>query len=348
MGIKRLLYFAYYVKRLDWKLFRRFLRHAREHTGRSCPRIVCDALISSFRYNISILEYFQFRFFDLDDDNRKTYAGTGYMYEYQLAMNPKSERSVLDNKLMFYEVYRPLIRRMVVSLDDLRHDRSLKGRLQRAGEGKVVLKYSRGKCGKQVKILEDKAIEEMDLAKYMANHGSDLAEEYVIQHPDLMALSPSGVNTVRIITQLTSGNGVDLLGVRLRVTVNSAVDNMAAGNFAATVDPISGVVDGPGVYSDITRADVSVHPVTGVRVQGFKIPFWAETLSLAKQAALMSTGNRSVGWDIAITQSGPELIEGNHDWCKLLWQMPAKRGMKKTLDRYLAELKSNRRVEVVR
>jgi hypothetical protein len=38
--------------------------------------------------------------------------------------------------------------------------------------------------------------------------------------------------------------------------------------------------------------------------------------------------------DIAITNRGPELIEGNHDWCKLLWQLPAKKGLKHMLVNY--------------
>ena len=65
-----------------------------------------------------------------------------------------------------------------------------------------------------------------------------------------------------------------------------------------------------------------------MKIVGFQIPFWKETLELVREAALLQTGNRSVGWDIAITDIGPELIEGNHNWCKLLWQLPVQRGLK--------------------
>jgi hypothetical protein len=39
-----------------------------------------------------------------------------------------------------------------------------------------------------------------------------------------------------------------------------------------------------------------------------------------------------------MTENGPDLIEGNHDWCKLLWQLPVNRGMKSELDHYKREL----------
>lgn len=172
----------------------------------------------------------------------------------------------------------------------------------------------------------------------MKKNDFDMAEEFVNQHPKLNELSPSGVNTIRIITQLNDKDEVDILGCRLRITVNSKVDNLAAGNIAAPIDPITGIVIGDGVYSDIAFEDQEFHPVTNVKINGFQIPFWEKTVELAKNAQLLHKQNRSIGWDIVITNKGPGLIEGNHDWCKLLWQLPVKKGMKNTLEEYLRTL----------
>ena len=95
-----------------------------------------------------------------------------------------------------------------------------------------------------------------------------------------------------------------------------------------------GVVISEGIFSDITKENCQIHPITGVKIVGFQIPFWKETLELVREAALLQTGNRSVGWDIAITDIGPELIEGNHNWCKLLWQLPVQRGLKYLIEPY--------------
>ena len=41
------------------------------------------------------------------------------------------------------------------------------------------------------------------------------------------------------------------------------------------------------------------------------LPFWGETLALARQAHAAFPFCTVVGWDIAITASGPVVIEGN-------------------------------------
>src|SRR5690625_1689376 len=122
-----------------------------------------------------------------------------------------------------------------------------------------------------------------------------------------------------------------MLGCRLTISVNSPVDNMAAGNLAAPIDEGTGQLSGPAVYSDITKPEQEYHPVTRVKIPGFQIPFWEETINMVKKAAKMHPQNKSIGWDIVITEKGPGLIEGNHDWCKLLWQLPVKKGLKSAL-----------------
>jgi hypothetical protein len=114
---------------------------------------------------------------------------------------------------------------------------------------------------------------------------------------------------------------------------------MAAGNIVAVIDEETGVINSPAVYGDITKEEVTIHPITKVPIVGFKIPYWQETIKMVKEAALLHAENRSIGWDVVITEKGPGLIEGNHDWCKLVWQMPIKKGMKQVLDNYLSEYK---------
>jgi hypothetical protein len=332
---KKILYFSYYLKELDKQKFRLFLRKAKEKTGKSTLSILTDVIKSVFKYNISILEYFQFHFYALPNEERLTYAGTGYMYEYQLKMNPKSQRSVLEDKVQFLKDYKEFIKHQHLSLFELENDPGIAEKIISNTSGKLVFKNAHGQCGNSIEVMQTEGLTQKKIIDRLKKTGNDLVEEYVVQHPDLMRISPSGLNTVRIITQLNAQDQVDIIGARLRITINSTVDNMAAGNMAAPINIQTGKLDGPGVYSDITKEDENYHPVTKIPIVGFQVPFWKEAVMLVTAAALKNKNNRSIGWDIAVTDKGPELIEGNHNWCKLLWQLPVKKGLKPVLESYL-------------
>lgn len=295
------------------------------------------------KYNVSLLEYFQFNFYKLNKAERGTYAGTGYMYEYQFIMNPRKDRIILEDKTLFYRSYRTFIKHMVADIEDLKTYPRLATSIINNPSGKIVLKIFNGKCGRHILVKKTDEFRKNDLVDFMIKNGFDLAEEFIVQHPSLMKLSPSAVNTIRIFTQLDANDDVEILGCRLRISINSSVDNMAAGNIAAPIDEKTGIITSPGVYSDITKSDEAKHPVTGVGIVGFQIPFWKETIIMVKAAAKLHPQNRSIGWDIAMTEDGPDLIEGNHDWCKLLWQLPVKQGLKPVLERHLTEYKRKKK-----
>lgn len=273
-----------------------------------------------------------FRFWNKKSVERREWAGTGFMYEYQLLMNPRQSRDVLLDKAKFLKSNSSFIshRWFVVENRDFE---SLRFFLQNVC-GKIVLKNVTGNCGIGVQIVDSSTERLEDIIALAKANNLTLAEEYIFQHKDLMSLSPSGLNTVRIFTQII-GNEVVILGARLRISVNSQVDNLAAGNMAAAIDENTGVITGAAVYSDITKKTETLHPITGVDIVGFQIPHWKEVIEKVRAIALHNKGNKSVGWDIAVTDVGVDFIEGNHDWCKLVYQLPVGKGLKKELEKYV-------------
>lgn len=331
--LKRILYFVYYLKQLDSKKLKLFQQYVKSQTGRSKLMQWCDVFINSIKYNISILEYYQFRFWEKNPAEKKKWAGTGYMYEFQKLMNPIQARDILDDKRLFFKNYHKFFAHKVYTTHELMDNQELVHELYQSQ--KLVFKYADGKCGLGVEIIEAHKIPKDGIINFMKDGGYDLVETFVVQHHDLNRLSPSAVNTVRIFTQLNKENEVELLGCRQRISINSMVDNMAAGNIAAPINEDSGIIEGPGVYSDITKTPETIHPITGVSIVGFQVPFWKECVELAKNAALEHPQNRSIGWDIVVTENGPGLIEGNHDWCKLVWQLPVNQGLKHLLQKHV-------------
>lgn len=336
--MKSFLYFLYYLKELDFKKYRKFLNYVSKQEGLSKWKLIFENVYDSIKYKVSILEYFQFHFYKSNAEEKNTYAGTGYMYEYQLAMNPREERTVLHDKRVFLHHFTPFIKHKYATLEQLiLKPESFNGLIEKNPK-RLILKSHDGQCGKGIMVIPANGLTVSELIKQLQDSGNDIAEEYIEQHDDLMNLSPSGLNTIRIFTQLKPDRDVDIIGCRIRISVNSIVDNLAAGNIAAPVDEYTGIVTGPGHFSDITKSAVTTHPITGVNVVGFKVPFWEETINMVRNAAAMIPGCKSVGWDIAITNAGPELIEGNHDWCKLVWQLPVQQGLKPVLEQYKTNL----------
>ena len=85
MKLKRIIYFGYYIKMLNKTLFMKFLKHAKDVTGKSTFSIWWDIFCHSLKYNTSILEYFQFGFYkpNCTEAEKEEWAGTGFMYEFQ-------------------------------------------------------------------------------------------------------------------------------------------------------------------------------------------------------------------------------------------------------------------------
>ncbi|MFN7493598.1 MAG: sugar-transfer associated ATP-grasp domain-containing protein [Cyclobacteriaceae bacterium] len=329
--MKRFIYFIYYLREINIKKATAFLYYAHSVTGRPRLLIIIDSLKSSFKYNISILDYYYFRFFSKTHFERLKWAGTGFMYEFQLRMNPPSSRSVLQNKIEFMKTLSALIGREYAKASDLEASEELASKWLLEKGTKIVVKNSKGQVGSQVAVVETKNFTTKSLIQFMKKNDFDLIEEFIQQHPALHQLSPSGLNTVRVVTQLHQGK-VIMMAARLRISINSMVDNLAAGNVAAPIDIKSGIVTGPAIYSDITKDTVTQHPITKLSIVHFEIPFWQSVLTLVESAALQLSDCRSIGWDVAITINGPVLVEGNHNWCKLLWQLPVNKGLKSELE----------------
>ncbi len=116
-------------------------------------RIIADTICCVYKYNISLKDYFCFRFFELNDAERSKWAGTGFMYEYQLKMNPKPARDILEDKILFLRHFHAFIKRRFRSLQELRLDQHIVGEMLANSSGRLVLKGSHGQVGAEVEVI---------------------------------------------------------------------------------------------------------------------------------------------------------------------------------------------------
>lgn len=143
-------------------------------------------------------------------------------------------------------------------------------------------------------------------------HGKNIIiEERIYNHPD-MNFNNNSINTIRI-NSLTDRNGeVHLFKPVLRAGVGKAfVDNYNAGGCEYGIDLESGIIITPRYQN--YRLEGVTHPGCDKIMPGYQIPMWPELLTFVKDACKQIPECRFIGWDVAITPKGLQLIEGNHN-----------------------------------
>ncbi|MEJ2762324.1 MAG: sugar-transfer associated ATP-grasp domain-containing protein, partial [Gammaproteobacteria bacterium] len=143
--------------------------------------------------------------------------------------------------------------------------------------------------------------------------------EYVIRarvsnHPDLAALAGTALSTVRVVTCLDEEGRPEVTHAVLRMASSTdvVVDNFHAGGIAAAVELTTGRL-GPATDMGL-RADSrwwDTHPVSGAPITGHTIPMWEQVPELARRAHEIFGDQVAIGWDIAVCEEGPVLVEGN-------------------------------------
>ncbi len=145
---------------------------------------------------------------------------------------------------------------------------------------------------------------------------SFIVQPVIRQHADLNRLFPKSINTLRIDTFLEGGSYTHNAAVVRVGTGDLFVDNWDKGAIAVGVELDTGRLMRTGwrknKFADQNGFDV--HPDTGIRFDGYQLPFWSESKDLVCRAAETLQPMRSLGWDVAITDSGPILVEVNDVW----------------------------------
>lgn len=330
-------YMGYVAKNFSSRAKKQFendFKFVKQKKNISSIALYKDVISSSIRYNMSPLEFFKLRLYDKSPEERSQYVSARFIRKFQLQMNPAAYSDILSDKIKFLSHFKDLIGRKWSTLEIIRNNSSLAESFLNDEKGKIVLKNSRGMSGKEVKVIETKDLTFANLLKLMDDQNFDLIEEYIIQHDSLMNMAPRGLNTIRIISQLQN-NEVIIIGACLKLSIYNSIDNLNSGNVAMPVDIETGIVTDAGIFLDITKEDLKKHPLSGKDIIGFQVPFWKECIELVKKGALLTPQNRSIGWDVAVTNEVPLLIEGNHNWGHDIWQMSYRKGFKEIIFKYM-------------
>lgn len=263
------------------------------------------------RYGCTINQYANGGFYRLRSFERKqvlTYRG---LLEFIEKCNETSHIYKLENKIEFNKFFSKFVNRgwlwsKEMTLPQLKE--------LYAKSGNLIIKPIDECEGHGIELLsdQDSEIEGKGLeAIYNELKTRNVIIEERLYNHDKMVFNNNSINTIRINSLMDKLGNVHLFKPVLRAGVGDAiVDNYCAGGCIYEVDNLTGTICSAS-YSK--KYEVSeYHPGTQIRMIGRKIPYWEELKKLVAAAHKDLPQIKFIGWDVAITENGPELIEGNH------------------------------------
>jgi len=285
--------------------------------------------------------YFSRYLFKKGKTNIRNYFPWKFLYGMKSYFNNKEVREVLENKLYFDFFYNQFSLNLPkILMFNHRKVFVIAGRsfeVKNNEDFKVVLKdlfktnsqsesmivkktyWSYG-GDKVFKIYEDQLDKNPDLIDQLYSviiKSGYLFQDVVKQHPEMNKLNSSCLNTIRFDTYTDQTGEVDVISGYLRMSYrNSHVDNISSGGLMVGINIQTGKLKKEG-FSNLKDAGVKVfteHPVTKTVFLDFIIPYFSQAKDLVRRAASLMPDLRLVGWDVAIGESGPVLIEGNSDY----------------------------------
>lgn len=266
--------------------------------------IIVDIIASSYKYDMSYKEYRIYEFYKLTSDDRKKFLMMSDASRLDERYNSGVDRAVFKDKLKFSERF---AKDTKVPVLDLRVAGQQRFKNFVEGQEKVVAKQLQADQGvRTIDITENSDL--VTLRKELIADSYFLLEYYIYQHKALEKLYPESVNTLRVLTFVDENNDVIVLNTALKLGNRSQRDNFSRG----------GLFSVPDEHGEIIRPFVNkfgniyeTHPISGELLMGFQIPFYHEAIELCQRVALEVSGVRYVGWDVALTESGPILVDGS-------------------------------------
>ena len=270
-------------------------------------KYVIDMVYSLHRFGCMFDEYFLFNFEKLNTAGRDSFITDKNRWDYYNRLNTKDGRSIFNDKAKTFEMFKKYYHRDLIMLsDDREFDAFCAFRRKHC---RFIVKPLFGSGGKGIYIEKNDTDDNQTVFERALSKGPVVIEELIQQVPEMSAIHPESLNTVRIPTLLTR-NGVKIFHPYLRIGIGGAeVDNGACGGILALVDSETGIVMQRGVTESGKK--YMKHPDTGSVIPGFQVPRCGEAVSLVHELAGVIPSNHYVGWDCALTEHGWVMVEGN-------------------------------------
>jgi hypothetical protein len=291
-------------------------------------------------------EFFRYRLWDTTRprSERATFLTWARRRPLEASLNPKHLAEYANSKLKSADALAanglPVPRQLGVwqpKPGDANGIASLKDMIQGQVDG-LVMKPEHGVSGHGVMVFtayQDGRLRQAsgkwwsltELAAELAK-GTDavVVQERLTAHPEIAVLAGTTfAASLRLVTCLRDDGRVLVLPATLKLpSAVTGIDNFGSGNVAIAVDE-AGVMG--GAAHGLDGPPIDRHPVTGLEFAGRVVPDFAAAVDVVCRGQRAYPLLRAIGWDIAMTPSGPCILEANVWWGVDVVQQPGLRGL---------------------
>ena len=298
--------FYSYIFSANYKRYFDNLKKIAKKEDKSFTKMVFDTGYCVFRYGFCLSDYLNYKLYDKNGKERKKYVSTKTENKFYETVSPSAYKQRYTVKPNFLKDFKEYTKRdFIVPKED-----NYEEFLEFLNNHEVFMsKPYDGLGGADVKKEYTKNIQ--DKKEYFNNAIKNriFLEELVKQHPEMNKLCDKSVNTMRIMTFNDHGKSrIIWMGLRVGNGIN-AIDNFHAKGMAVNIDINTGKLVGNAIDKDLNEYEE--HPFTHVKFDGFQIPCFEDAKNMVLKASLESDKILVVGWDVAISEDGPVIIEGN-------------------------------------
>lgn len=293
------------VKSLNTKKMDKIVEIISKESHKSKLYIKFDMLVNFLVRGTGYTDYFRGNFINLTKKEKDTFVTAKSFYKLIHYFNDYEYIAIFYDKLLFDHFFKDYLKRDFINLRKSTKEEYL----EFLNKHEIVfIKDPLGECGHGIKKVVVNEIEDKDkFYDEIMKNKQYLIEEAIIQSKELNEINPKVVNSFRVVTLVKDGKAY-IVGNALRV---NQFDNDVIGctndvyfslNEEGRID--SKVIDDFGnIYK--------THPLTSKEFDKVIIPDVKEAFEMCKKAALEVPEVRYVGWDVAFSNKGPVIVEGN-------------------------------------
>ncbi len=304
------------IRKMNYKQMLDKIEGIHKKTGKGRIAIFLDMKDCAVKYGAGYSDYDLYEMYNLTDAERDTYITRGRNNDLVLRYNNKEYFHCIEIKKEFNTLFNKFLKRDWIDVDTSSKE-DVMAFIEK--HERFMFKPNDGQCGHGIeKMNRNDFSDNEDLYSYLYGKNCEL-EELVIQNEEVAKIYPGSINTARVVTILKDGVAHVVIAY-VRIGNGSFVDNFNSGGMTAPIDVETGIVKDRAI--DKKKNLYEVHPMTGYIIKGFQFPQWEEAMAMVKEAATVVPQMGYVGWDVAFSDHGPLLIEGNEYPGHDIYQLP--------------------------